>query len=174
MEFEEKTKKTQYLYNGKILNLRRDEIVLPDGNPALREVVEHSGGSAILCEKDGKILLVKQFRYPYKEELWEIPAGKLNKGENPDITAIRELEEEGGIIASKVEKIFDIYPSPGYTDEIIRIYRAVEFKEGVQHLDQDEFLRVGWFDKTTLRQMIENGEIKDGKTVIALLYALKQ
>ncbi|MBQ3115810.1 MAG: NUDIX hydrolase [Clostridia bacterium] len=173
MEFEEKTLKEQYLYKGKILNLRKDEIVLPDGNNAVREVVEHSGGSAILCEKDGKILLVKQFRYPYREELWEIPAGKLNKGEDPDITAIRELEEEGGITASKVEKIFDIYPSPGYTDEIIRIYRAVEFVQGTQHLDSDEFLRIGWFDKSTLKDMIKNGEIKDGKTVIALLYALK-
>ena len=78
MEFEEKTLSEQYLYEGKILKLRKDEITLPDGNNALREVVEHSGGSAILCEKEGKILLVKQFRYPYKEELWEIPAGNAH------------------------------------------------------------------------------------------------
>ena len=173
MEFEEKTVSQNYLYKGKVLNLRRDEITLPNGNPAVREVVEHSGGSAVLCEKDGKILLVKQFRYPYKEELLEIPAGKLNEGEDPEQTAIRELEEEGGIKAEKVEKIFEIYPSPGYTGEIIRIYRAVEFTETKMHLDEDEFLNVQWIEKDTLKKMIEKGEIKDGKTVIALLYALK-
>lgn len=172
MEFEEKTLSEQYLYEGKILKLRKDEITLPDGNNALREVVEHSGGSAILCEKEGKILLVKQFRYPYKEELWEIPAGKLNEGENPIETAIRELKEEGGVIASSVEKMFEVYPSPGYTDEIIRIYRASGIKEDVQSLDEDEFLRAEWFDKRTLKQMIKNGEIKDGKTLIALLAIL--
>lgn len=172
MEFEEKTLSEQYLYEGKILKLRKDEITLPDGNNALREVVEHSGGSAILCEKEGKILLVKQFRYPYKEELWEIPAGKLNEGEDPIETAIRELKEEGGVIASSVEKMFEVYPSPGYTDEIIRIYRASGIKEDVQSLDEDEFLRAEWFDKRTLKQMIKNGEIKDGKTLIALLAIL--
>ncbi|MBE7061383.1 MAG: NUDIX hydrolase [Clostridiales bacterium] len=172
MEFEEKTLSEQYLYKGKILKLRKDEITLPDGNNALREVVEHSGGSAILCEKEGKILLVKQFRYPYKEELWEIPAGKLNEGEDPIETAIRELKEEGGVIASSVEKMFEVYPSPGYTDEIIRIYRASGIKEDVQSLDEDEFLRAEWFDKRTLKQMIKNGEIKDGKTLIALLAIL--
>jgi len=172
MEFEEKTLSEQYLYKGKILKLRKDEITLPDGNNALREVVEHSGGSAILCEKEGKILLVKQFRYPYKEELWEIPAGKLNEGEDPIETAIRELKEEGGVIASSVEKMFEVYPSPGYTDEIIRIYRASGIKEDVQSLDEDEFLRAEWFDKRTLKQMTKNGEIKDGKTLIALLAIL--
>lgn len=172
MEFEEKTLSEQYLYEGKILKLRKDEITLPDGNNALREVVEHSGGSAILCEKEGKILLVKQFRYPYKEELWEIPAGKLNEGEDPIETAIRELKEEGGVIANSVEKMFEVYPSPGYTDEIIRIYRASGIKEDVQSLDEDEFLRAEWFDKRTLKQMIKNGEIKDGKTLIALLAIL--
>ena len=172
MQFKEKTKTSKYLYEGKILNLRKDEITLPDGKDAVREVVEHSGGSAILCEKDGKILLVRQFRYPYKEEILEIPAGKLNKGEDPAQTAIRELEEEGGIIAGSVEKLFDVYPSPAYTDEIIRIYRAIDIKEGEQHLDEGEFLNAEWFDKPTLREMIKNGQIKDGKTLIALLTIL--
>ncbi len=89
MEFKEKTLKKEYIYNGKILAVRKDQVLLPNGNSAIREVVEHSGGSAIYCEKDGKILLVKQFRYPYKEELYEIPAGKLNEGETPEQTAIR-------------------------------------------------------------------------------------
>jgi ADP-ribose pyrophosphatase len=124
MNFNEKTLNEKYVHKGKILNLRVDDVELPDGNGAIREVVEHSGGSCVLCEKDGKILLVKQFRYPYKEELLELPAGKLNPGETPEQTAIRELEEEGGIKAEKVEKLFDIYPTPAYTNEIIRIYTS--------------------------------------------------
>ncbi len=173
MDFREKTVNKTYLYKGKILNVRKDDIILPDGKPAVRELVEHSGGSAILCEKDGKILLVKQFRYPYGEVIYEIPAGKLNEGEDPAQTAIRELEEEGGIIADKVEKLFDVYPTPAYTTEIIRIYRAVGIREAKAHLDEDEFLTAVWIEKEKLKDMIAHGEIKDAKTIIALLYALK-
>ncbi len=169
MEFKEKTVKKTYVYNGKILSVRRDDIVLPDNSPAIREMVEHSGGSAIYCESDGKILLVKQFRYPYGEELYEIPAGKLNDGENPEETAIRELEEEAGIKALRVEKMFDIYPTPAYTNEIIRIYKATEFVSAKAHLDQDEFLSAEWIDKEKVEKMIKDGQIKDAKTIIAVL-----
>ena len=173
MSFEEKTVKKEYLYNGKIINLRRDDVVLPNGNQAIREVVEHSGGSCVLCEMDDKILLVKQFRYPYMKELLELPAGKLNAGETPEQTAIRELEEEGGIKAGRVEKMFDVYPSPGYTDEIIHIYRAYDLKMTTLKLDEDEFLSGQWYSKEELKKMILDGEIKDGKTLIALLSVLK-
>lgn len=172
MNFEEKTLKEEYLFKGKIINVRRDDITLPDGKKAIREVVEHSGGSCVLCEKNGKIFLVKQFRYPYKTELLELPAGKLNAGESPEQTAIRELEEEGGIKAGRVEKMFDVYPSPGYTDEIIRIYRAFDIEETAVKLDEDEFLTGQWYDKGELKDMIKNGEIKDAKTLIALLSIL--
>lgn len=173
MNFEEKTIKENYIYKGKILNLRKDDIELPDGNGAIREIVEHSGGSAVLCEKDGKILMVRQFRYPYKKEIWEIPAGKINKGEDPEQTARRELKEEGGIQAEKMEKLFEVYPSPGYTEEIIHIFKAEGLKETDIHLDEDEFLSGKWFEKEDLKSMIESGEIKDGKTLIALLSILK-
>ena len=173
MQFREKTKKQEYIYKGKILSLRKDEVALPDGKSAVREVVEHSGGSTVLCEKDGKILLVKQFRYPYKEITLELPAGKLNEGETPEQTAIRELEEEGGIIAGRVKKLFDVYPTPAYTNEIIRIYQAEDIKEGAVNLDEDEFLSAVWMDKKEVKRMIDSGEIKDAKTLIALLYALK-
>ncbi len=172
MNFKEKTVKETYIYKGKIINLRKDDIILPDGNSAIREVVEHSGGCCVLCEKDGKILLVRQFRYPYKEEILEIPAGKLNPGESPEQTAIRELEEEGGIKAGRVEKMFEVYPTPGYTDEIIRIYRALDIEETDAHLDEDEFLECVWLTKDELREMIKKGEIKDAKTLIALLTIL--
>lgn len=173
MEFKEKTLKKEYIYNGKILAVRKDQVLLPNGYSAIREVVEHSGGSAIYCEKDGKILLVKQFRYPYKEELYEIPAGKLNEGETPEQTAIRELEEEGGIKAKYVEKLFDIYPTPAYTNEIIRIFKAKDFVEAQIKLDEDEFLTGEWIDKNVAKNMVNNGEIKDAKTIIAILSQVK-
>ncbi len=173
MQFKEKTVNKNYIYNGKILNLRKDDILLPNNKPAIREFVEHSGGSAIYCQIDNKVLLVKQFRYPYGEEMWEIPAGKLNPGENPEQTAIRELEEEGGIIAKKVEKMFEIYPTPAYTNEIIRIYKASEFIKGKVNLDEDEFLKGEWFDIDQAKEMIYNGKIKDAKTIIALLSEIK-
>ncbi len=174
MKFFEQTKKQSYLYKGKILNVRKDDVVLPNGKDAVREVVEHSGGSAVVCEKDGKILLVRQFRYPYKEEILEIPAGKLNEGESPELTAIRELEEEGGIRAERVEKLFDVYPTPAYTNEIIRIYRAIGLTQTKTHFDDDEFLSSEWIDKNELRKMIKDGKIKDSKTLIALMYVLNE
>ncbi|MBQ9756282.1 MAG: NUDIX hydrolase [Clostridia bacterium] len=173
MEFKEKTVKVNYLYKGKILNLRKDDIILPDGRSAVREIVEHSGGSTVYCEKDGKVLLVKQFRYPYKEEIWELPAGKLEPNEDPKDTAIRELEEEGGIKAENAELMFVVYPTPGYTEEKIYIYRATGLTQTSARLDDGEFLKSEWFDKATLKKMIDSGEIKDGKTLIALLSQLK-
>ncbi|MBQ4097938.1 MAG: NUDIX hydrolase [Clostridia bacterium] len=172
MRFKEKTVKSEVIYKGRIITVKKDDIVLPNGNSAIREVVHHSGGSAILCEMDGKILMVKQFRYPYAEELWEIPAGKLNEGESPELTAIRELEEEGGIKAKRVEKLFEIYPTPAYNDEIIRIYQAFDLEKTQKHLDEDEFLTSEWIEKEKLKDMIYSGEIKDAKTVIALLAVL--
>lgn len=172
MDFEEKTINKNYIFKGKILNLRRDDVLLPNGKTAIREMVEHSGGSAILCERDNKIFLVKQFRYPYNQELYELPAGKLNPGEDPAVTAIRELEEEGGVRAERVVKMFDVYPTPAYTDEIIRIYRAEGITETAIHLDEDEFLSGEWIEKDKLKSMINNGEIKDAKTLIALLAVL--
>ena len=173
MNFKENTLQENCLYDGKILKLNKDQVSLPDGNTGIREYVTHSGGSAILCVKDNKVLLVKQYRYAYREEIWEIPAGKLNPNEDPMQTAIRELEEEGGILASKVEKLFDVYPTPGYSNEIIRIYKATEFIETKAHLDQDEFLTAKWFDLSEVKKMIDNGEIKDGKSLIALLTVIK-
>lgn len=168
MNFDEKTLSKAYIYNGKILNVRRDDVLLPDGSKAVREVIEHSGGSAVLCEMDGKVLMVKQFRYPHGESIWEIPAGKRNQNEPPEVTAIRELEEEGGVIAEKVEKIFEVYPTPAYAEEVIHIFKAIGVKKGKVHLDDDEFLTSKWFTKDELKQMLQKGEIKDAKTLIAI------
>ena len=173
MDFEEKTLEENVLYSGKILDLKKDKVLLPNGKESFREIVTHGGGSAILCEKDDKILLVRQFRYAYKEEIWEIPAGKINSGEDPKDTAFRELEEECGIKADEMELLFSVYPSPGYTSEIIRIYRAKGLTESKVKLDEDEFLVARWVEKSRLSEMIKSGEIKDAKTLVALLVAMR-
>ncbi len=172
MKFEEKTLNKNYIYKGKILNLRRDDVVLPDGNTAIREIVEHSGGACVLVENEGKFLFVKQFRYAYGKEIYEIPAGKINLGEDTSVTAIRELEEECGYRAESVELMFKCYPSPGYTNEIIYIYKAKNITKTTTHLDEDEFLSCEWIDRETVKRMIASGELCDGKTLIALLSVL--
>ncbi len=173
MQFKEKTLNSTTIYNGKILTLKKDEVELIDNSKSFREVVEHSGGACVLCTIKGKILLVKQFRYPYKKEVLELPAGKINKGEDPSLTAIRELKEEGGVIVDGVELMFECYPSPGYTNEIIYIYKAVNPRLSSSELDEGEFLSCEWVEISALKKMIENKEIKDGKTLIALLAFLK-
>ena len=173
MNLNEKTLVENYVYKGKILKLKNDKVILPNGNTSFREIVVHGGGSSIYCEKDNKVLMVKQFRYAYNKELLEIPAGKLNEGEDPLQTAKRELEEECGVIANKLTKVFEVYPSPGYTNEVISIFKAEDIVEGKQNLDDDEFLTCCWIEKDKLKQMIEKGEIKDSKTLIALLHFIK-
>ncbi len=113
-----------FLKKGKIVNLRCDDVLLPDGESCKREVIEHSGGAAVLCVKEGKVALVRQFRYAYGEELYEIPAGKLDAGEDPAVAAVRELSEETGLTAERLNLLYVLYPTPGYTNEKIYIYRA--------------------------------------------------
>ncbi len=166
----EKTVKKNTIYSGKVVNLRCDEVLLENGKPGKREIVEHPGGAAILCEKEGKIVLVRQYRYAYGEELLEIPAGKLNRGEEPLSAAMREFEEETGLVAGKMTLLFRLYPSPGYTNEIIYIYLAEEVREGKQHLDEDEFLSVVLLPLKEAKKLCEEGKITDSKTLTAILY----
>ena len=114
MELTEKTVQKNYVYRGKIISVRADDALRPDGKPCKREIVEHSGGACVLYSEDGKILLVKQYRYAYGETIYEIPAGKLNAGEEPALAAARELEEEAGIRADCLTLLFTMYPTPGF------------------------------------------------------------
>ncbi len=168
MDYIEKTVKKNYIYEGKILKLRRDDAELPDGTPCIREIVEHSGGACVLYVEDNKVLLVRQYRYAYGESIYELPAGKLEKGEDPMLAAARELEEEAGIRAKRLELLFVNYPTPGYTDEKIYIYRAYEGEKVTAHLDEGEFLDAEYIPLEQAKEMLKNGEIKDGKTIIAL------
>ena len=168
MELVEKTLSTETIYNGKIIHVELSNVELPNGNIAKREAVRHSGGAAVLLVLDRKVLLERQFRFPYGKVIWEIPAGKLNIGENPETAARRELEEETGYRAEGLKKLTQIYPSPGYTDEIIYIFYTDNAQKLSQHLDEDEFINFSFVSLDECIEMIERGEICDAKTIAAI------
>lgn len=168
MDYIEQTVKKNYIYEGKILKLRRDDAQLPDGRPCVREIIEHSGGACVLYIKENKVLLVRQYRYAYGESLYELPAGKLEAGEDPKQAALRELKEEAGVLADDLKLLYIMYPTPGYTNEKIYIYQAVSGKETASAPDEDEFLDVEYLPLDRVREMLERGELRDGKTIVAL------
>ncbi len=170
MNLTEKTLKQEYIYKGKIINTRVDEALLPNGKTAKREVVEHNGGVCVVALTDAdEIFLVKQFRYPYMEEIYEIPAGKRDGDENPLDCGIRELREETGMLADRLISLGQLYPSPGYCGEIIWLYAAVGLTKGECAPDEDEFLEAVKMPLATVVEMILSGEIKDAKTQAAVL-----
>ena len=170
MELFEKTLKQEYKYEGKILNLRVDKAELPNGRECTREVVEHNGGVTIAALSDeNELLFVRQFRYPYGEVVLELPAGKLEKGEDPFTAGVRELEEETGAVASKYIDLGKFYPSPGYCGEVIHLYGATGLSFTHQNLDADEFLNVEKIPLSKAVEMVLNNEIPDGKTQAAVL-----
>jgi ADP-ribose pyrophosphatase len=168
----EKTVSKNYVYRGRIINVRSDEAELPNGKKCLREVVEHSGGASVIAaDNNGDCYLVRQFRYPFGEEVLEIPAGKLNRGEAPEVCALRELKEETGLSAKNIVPLCKLYPTPGYSDEIIHVFLAREFEAGEQTLDEDEFLSLVKLSLSQAKRMVISGEIKDAKTAAAVLLA---
>ncbi len=170
----EKTLNTQEIYNGKVFTITRDEVELSDGYKTIREVVHHRGGVVIAAEKDGKILMVRQFRYPTKEVLYELPAGKLDKkGETIIEAAKRELEEETGHIAQDWESLGFIWTSPGFCSEKLYLFKASNLTPTHQHLDKGEILNYIEIDKEQVFTMIKQGEINDSKTISALMRAYK-
>ena len=165
----EKTLSSKELYHGKIINLWLDDVELPDGKQSKREFVEHHGGAGILAIDGDNMWLVKQFRYPYKEVLEEIPAGKLEKGEEAIVTAKRELIEEIGYSCDTIEQFGLIYPTPGYTNEPLYIFLATDLKKKETHLDEDEFISAYTRPIKDVLKDIIDGKIKDGKTCYAVL-----
>ncbi len=164
----EKTKQKKLKYKGKIIDLYVDDVISSTGNPCIREYVHHNGGAGILAVKDDKILLIKQFRYPYQKDIYEIPAGKIEIGEEPYNTALRELEEECGYKANSLISLGYIYPTCGYSDEIIYLYLANDFIKTKTNFDIDEDINSYWFSKDEVLEMIKNKEIVDAKTIIAI------
>lgn len=173
----EKTLSQEYKFKGRIINLRVDNAELPNGQTATREVIEHPGGVCIAALSDNdELYVVRQFRYPYGEVVTELPAGKREIGEDPELCGRRELTEETGMIAKKFVSMGELYPTPGYCGETIYLYLATELEKGEMHPDEDEFLEVEKIPLNTLVEMVLSGEIKDAKTqtLILKIYALKQ
>ncbi|MBQ7545995.1 MAG: NUDIX hydrolase [Clostridia bacterium] len=170
MDLTEKTVAQDRKYEGRILSLRVDDVELPNGATAKREVVEHHGGVTVAALTDeNELLFVRQFRYPYGEVVLELPAGKLEKDENAFHAGIRELREETGAVAQKYVDLGKFYPSPGYTNEVIHLYGATGITFEEQNLDEDEFLNVERIPLSTAVEMVLNNEIVDGKTQAAVL-----
>lgn len=170
MNLEEKQLTKEYIYKGKIINLRRDEALLPNGNTAYREIVEHNGGVCIVpLDNDGNVYMVRQYRYPYSEVVTEIPAGKLEKGEDPLEAGKRELREEVGAAAENYTFLGKLYPSPGYCGEIIYMYLARGLTFGQTDPDDDEFLEPVKLPLKQAVDMILKGELADSKTQAAIL-----
>lgn len=172
MKLTEKRISGETVFDGKIMHVRRDIVELSDGSEAFREVVDHSGGVCVLAlDDENRVLTVRQFRYPFERVLQEIPAGKLERGEDPDAAAARELREETGAVAGRMERLGEIYPTPAYCGEIIRMYLARDLVFGENDLDEGEFLDVERVPFDELVQKVLEGEIRDAKTVAAVLKA---
>ncbi|MBP2653772.1 MAG: hydrolase [Firmicutes bacterium] len=170
--FTEKLIEKQPVLEGRVLNVRVDRVLLPNGKEATREVVEHPGAVAVVPILDGShVLMVRQYRYPVGKMLLEIPAGKLDIGEKPEDCARRELEEETGYVAGSLEKLTAIYTAPGFSNEIIHIYLAQNLCKTVQKLDDDEFLTVEKYSWPEIKEMLADGAIQDAKTIAGLLLA---
>ncbi|MCD8206938.1 MAG: NUDIX hydrolase [Bacteroidales bacterium] len=168
MTSDEKTVKSMRVYSGRIIDVDLDEVELAEGKITKREIVHHNGGAAILFVRDGDVALAEQYRYAYKKVLTEIPAGKIEKGEAPKACAIRELEEEMGYVADDAKLYLTVYPTPGYTDEIIYVYLVENAKFKAQKLDSGEYLNCKFMKIKDVLCMIESGEICDSKTICAL------
>ena len=170
MAHTEKKLDSQTLFQGRIIEVHKDSVELENGKKTTRELVIHHGGVCIVAlDDEDRLLLVKQFRYPYQKEIIELPAGKIELGEDPRICGIRELEEECGCVADRFEKLTQLYPTPAYCTEIIHIYYAEGLHQTQQHLDPGEFLTVLRVPFEQAVQMVLNGEIEDAKTQIGIL-----
>ena len=168
----EETIDTERIYDGKILHVRKDTVTVKGGRTATRELIEHPGAAAIVpLTDDGEVIMIKQFRKPIESTIWEVPAGKIDPGEDPLETAKRELEEETGLRAENYEYLTAMYPTVGYSTEVIHIYLATGLSQGPSHPDEDEDIIMEHMDLDLLKQKVMEGELNDAKTIIAILMA---
>ena len=171
-ELEEKFIKTEHVFDGQLLKVRKDTVLLPNGKEATREWIEHPGAVAVIpILNDGRIAMVKQYRYPMGKVTLEVPAGKLDKGEAPDTCVMRELKEETGYTANKIRKIATIGTTMAFSNEVIHIYVAEDLVEGEACPDEDEFINVEKYTKEQLHTMIKDGTLDDAKSLVAILMA---
>lgn len=170
MDLIEKTISSASIFQGVIVDLRVDQIELPNGKPARREVVSHPGGVAVVpYHEDGTVTVVRQFRYPFGRVVTELPAGKLERGEDHRLAGLRELEEETGLTADQFIYLGGLLASPGFSDEVIHLYLARGLHEGACHPDPDEFLEFERLPFQALLDQAVRGELEDAKTVAGIL-----
>lgn len=172
----EKEKSSELIFDGRVLHLYRDEVILPDGSEGVREYCNHNGGVCVLPLTDeGEVILVRQYRYAHRKCTLEIPAGKLEVGEKSDIrgAALRELKEETGAECEELIYLGEMYPSPALLSEVIYMYFARGLHFGERHLDDDEFLECERIPLEKLLLMICEGQVPDAKTQIAALRVWK-
>ncbi|MFI5228257.1 MAG: NUDIX hydrolase [Gemmatimonadales bacterium] len=165
------------VYTGRIINLDRDTVRFPDGSIGEQEMIRHPGASAIVpflsdpAGGDPQLLLIKQYRYAAEQYLYEIPAGRLDPGEAPLACATRELREETGCTAARMEFLFTMYTTPGFTDEKIHVFMAIGLERGETAHEADEFMSVETVTLSHALRLIQEGSIKDAKTALGILFA---
>jgi ADP-ribose pyrophosphatase len=163
---------SEHIFKGAVFTIERDRLREESGFEIVREVVRHSGGAGCLpLFPDGRVALVKQYRHPAGRELLEIPAGKIEAGESPIESAARELEQEIGFSAGRIEPLADFYSTPGFCEERLYIYLATELIQVEQNLDHDEFVEVVYLPLAEAVKMAVSNQLEDSKTIIALLLA---
>lgn len=173
MTFEEKTLKSEMIYEGAIINLRKDKVTVMNGTSS-REIIEHNGGAVLAAITDGgKMVMVRQYRKPAQRVMLEVPAGKIDPGEKPETTAARELKEETGYMPKNVKFMMRFYPSVGYSEEVLHLYLCTGLTAGETNFDENEAIDVEEYEPETLYNMVMNGKIEDAKTIIAILTVKK-
>ena len=169
MEKKEKTISSQSIYQGKVISVRKDEVLCPNGLTSLREIVSHHGGVGILIKVDDKFIIERQYRYAFDEELYELPAGKLEESDKDPLEAAkREMLEETGYRPLEMIHLGDMYPTCGYSSEIIHLYYCDKFEKAERHLDSDEFIDLLFLSLDEIEALIKKGQIKDSKILSAL------
>ncbi len=169
--FEEKTLSSTYIYKGRIISLRQDKVKLPDGRETIREIVEHPGAVVILAlTDDEEVVMIRQFRKPADEALWELPAGKVEPGENLKNCARRELEEETGYYPRKIRKLITFFSTPGFCNEKLTLFLAEDLEKRNKNEDADEFIEVELIKQNEALKLVEENIIKDAKTIIGILF----
>ncbi|CAH1197402.1 Methanol dehydrogenase activator [Paenibacillus allorhizoplanae] len=167
-KFEEVTTSSEMIFKGKIISLQVDQVTLPNGGTASREIVKHPGAVAVIPLLGDKMIVVEQYRKPLEKSQVEIPAGKLDSGEEPLRAALRELEEETGYKSDNIRLVSSFYTSPGFADEIIHLYIAEDLVKGTANPDEDEFLDCEAITLEQAQQYMREGRISDAKTIMAV------
>jgi ADP-ribose pyrophosphatase len=164
------------VYSGRVVNLDLDQVRFPNGSVGTLEMFRHPGASAVVpflddpADPDPRVLLIRQFRHAADGFIWEVPAGRLDRGEEPEACARRELEEETGMVADSLERLTTMYTTPGFVDERIHLFLARGLRAGTQHREADEFMELHELRWSALLEMVGRGEITDGKTLTSLLF----